>query len=161
MQQPNSHTGPEGREQPDNFHVKDLEYRRRCSQIGSKIRKEREAQGLSQVKLAGLSGFSSSYLCDIENHRSQPSLVSLMAFAEVLGRPVSYFIGEEEEPEGVKEEKKPFGALAESDRALLAELVREPGFLEIVRAMRGFQRWEKHEKLELISFLETKRKSRP
>lgn len=164
MKQPNSQTNqkqsPEGYENTQNFHLQDLDRRRRCSEVGIRIKKEREAQGMSQVRLAALSGFSSGYLCDIENRRSNPSLMSLMAFADVLGKPVSSFMGEGDLSLEAKEEGLPFGLLEERDRRLLSQLIREPGFLEIIRAMQGFDQWEEHEKIELMSLLDAKRKSR-
>ena len=48
------------------------------------IREKREELGLSQKELAEKSGITQSFLCDIEQGRSKPSIVVAIKLAKVL-----------------------------------------------------------------------------
>ena len=48
------------------------------------IRKKREELGLSQKELAEKSGITQSFLCDIEQGRSKPSIDVAIKLAKVL-----------------------------------------------------------------------------
>ncbi len=52
-------------------------------EIGKKIKFIRKSMGINQNKLAQLSGISNTYLSDIENLRTVPSLNSLAIALEV------------------------------------------------------------------------------
>ena len=52
--------------------------------IGSKIRKLRLEKGITQIELAKKAGISNTYLSDIENERTNPSLKTLFKIAKAL-----------------------------------------------------------------------------
>jgi len=53
-------------------------------EIGKKIKFIRKSMGINQNKLAQLSGISNTYLSDIENLRTMPSLKTLNSLAIAL-----------------------------------------------------------------------------
>jgi len=53
-------------------------------EIGKKIKFIRKSMGINQNKLAQLSGISNTYLYDIENLRTVPSLKTLNSLAIAL-----------------------------------------------------------------------------
>ena len=53
-------------------------------EIGQRVRKFRKAYGLSQEELAEKVGISQSFLCDIEQGRSKPSIDTALKIAEAL-----------------------------------------------------------------------------
>jgi len=53
-------------------------------EIGKKIKFIRKSMGINQNKLAQLSGISNTYLSDIENLRTVPSLKTLNSLAIAL-----------------------------------------------------------------------------
>lgn len=65
--------------------------------LGERVRKLREAQGLTQVKLAAQVGISDSLIAQVETGKVQPSLNTLEKMAEALGVSVDYFLTEPKE----------------------------------------------------------------
>lgn len=65
--------------------------------LGERVRKLREAQGLTQVKLAAQVGISDSLIAQVETGKAQPSLNTLEKLAETLGVSVDYFLTEPKE----------------------------------------------------------------
>ena len=59
------------------------------------IREKREELGLSQKELAEKSGITQSFLCDIEQGRSKPSIDTALKIAEVLNISDVKFFGTE------------------------------------------------------------------
>ena len=59
--------------------------------LGDKVRKLREAQGLTQARLAAQLGISDSLVAQIETGKAQPSLNTLEKLAETLGVSADYF----------------------------------------------------------------------
>ena len=56
------------------------------------IREKREELGLSQKELAEKSGITQSFLCDIEQGRSKPSIDVAIKLAKVLkGKDIKFF----------------------------------------------------------------------
>ena len=53
--------------------------------LGKRLRQERKSQGLSLEDLARRTGFSKSFLSQIENARNSPSIASLKRITEALG----------------------------------------------------------------------------
>jgi transcriptional regulator with XRE-family HTH domain len=53
--------------------------------VGRNTRKIRLAKGLTQEKLAELSGFSQQYISDLERGCRNPTVVSLYELAQALG----------------------------------------------------------------------------
>jgi transcriptional regulator with XRE-family HTH domain len=66
--------------------------------IGKRIQKAREESGLSQEELATTLGITQSALSNYELGKRRLYLANLEQLANVLGRPLSYFM-EEEKPE--------------------------------------------------------------
>ena len=67
-----------------------------ASTLALKIRTLRKEQGFTLDGLAAAAGMSKSYLWELENRESlRPSAEKLDALAQVLGRPVSYFLTSE------------------------------------------------------------------
>lgn len=66
---------------------------RRDREIGKKIRVAREAVGLSQRDVAEILQMSHVGFGDIERGKNQPSIDYLFDLAEILGRPVTWFLG--------------------------------------------------------------------
>ncbi len=62
--------------------------------IGSKIRKERERQGMSQRRLGMVLGLSDKAVSSYESDRTVPSLDTLMKIANELGKPINYFLSD-------------------------------------------------------------------
>lgn len=67
------------------------------TKLGDKIRTLRKEAQLTLDALANAAGMSKSYLWELENRDSpRPSAEKLDALAKVLGRPVSYFLEDDE-----------------------------------------------------------------
>lgn len=60
--------------------------------LGERLRKLREAQGLTQVKLAAQVGISDSLIAQVETGKVQPSLNTLEKLADTFGVSVDYFL---------------------------------------------------------------------
>jgi len=65
--------------------------------LGERVRKLREAQGLTQVKLAAQLGISDSLIAQIETGKVQPSLNTLEKLADTFGVSVNYFLANPQE----------------------------------------------------------------
>ena len=52
--------------------------------VGRNVREARLALGMTQERLADVSGFSQQYISDLERGRRNPTIVSLYEFAQVL-----------------------------------------------------------------------------
>lgn len=61
--------------------------------VGRRLLDARRAVGLSQREIAGRLGVTHVAYGDFERGRSAISVEHLLTVAEVLGRPVSYFVG--------------------------------------------------------------------
>jgi transcriptional regulator with XRE-family HTH domain len=68
------------------------------SGIGPKVRRLRHQAGLSLQQLAELSNVSAAAIHKIEQNGMVPTITTLLKVAAALGRPVSYFVDEEEVP---------------------------------------------------------------
>ena len=66
------------------------------SGIGPKVRTLRKQAGLSLQQLAELSNVSAAAIHKIEQSGMVPTITTLLKVAGALGRPVSYFVEEEE-----------------------------------------------------------------
>lgn len=63
--------------------------------VGDRIRAQRLKMGMTQQDLAG-DTFTKSFISQIEKNHARPSLRSLQIIASRLGKPVGYFLGEEQ-----------------------------------------------------------------
>lgn len=67
------------------------------TRLGDKIRALRKEQRMTLDALAAAAGMSKSYLWELENKESpRPSAEKLDALGKILGRPVSYFLEEDQ-----------------------------------------------------------------
>lgn len=64
--------------------------------IGEKIKHARESMGLSQGKLAKLSGLAQSSISYIESGNKRPNIETISTLAKALDLPVSYLIDNEQ-----------------------------------------------------------------
>jgi transcriptional regulator with XRE-family HTH domain len=53
--------------------------------VGRNVRAARADSGMTQEKLAEISGFSQQYISDLERGRRNPTIVSLYELARALG----------------------------------------------------------------------------
>lgn len=123
--------------------------------VGEKIKKKRKELGLTLKQLSNKIDISISFLSDIENNRSNPSLDRLKEIAEGLECSVSYLLGEE-----VQEDKKQY-FLEDNQKILIHEeikqLLYDESFVQILNEFKGFDKWSLQEKEELASFLKAKK----
>lgn len=90
--------------------------------IGKRIQKAREESGMSQEELASALGITQSALSNYELGKRRLYLANLEQLANVLGRPLSYFMEEEVPPgDGGTPEVAGDEVMVEINR-LLAEL---------------------------------------
>jgi transcriptional regulator with XRE-family HTH domain len=73
------------------------ELTRIVSGIGPKLRALRKQAGLSLQQLSGRSDVSAAAIHKIEQSGMVPTITTLLKLAGALGRPVAYFVDEEEE----------------------------------------------------------------
>src|SRR3954466_16293486 len=66
------------------------------SGIGPKMRRLRKEAGLSLAQLAEMSQVSAAAIHKIEQSGMTPTITTLLKVDRALGRPVSYFVDEEE-----------------------------------------------------------------
>jgi len=64
--------------------------------LGERIKAARLEKGLSQEELA-LGLLSRSYICELERNKRRPSLATVRALAERLGKPIDYFLEDEQQ----------------------------------------------------------------
>lgn len=62
------------------------------SAVGKRIKKERKARGLTQEKLAELTGLSTAHIGKVEVASSEPSLQTLVDIANALNTSVDNFL---------------------------------------------------------------------
>jgi len=95
-------------------------------EIGKRIQKAREEAGLSQEELASALGITQSALSNYELGKRRLYLANLEQLANVLERPLSYFMEEESSKgEGAELEQKSSDGVTSEIVRLLAELNEE------------------------------------
>ena len=62
--------------------------------VGRRIKEERLRRGYKQTQFARMAGISPSFMADIENGRTSPSLKSLFKISEALNVDCKYFLGD-------------------------------------------------------------------
>ncbi len=85
-------------------------------EIGKRIKKLREARGISKCKLASEAGVSPSYIPDIESGKKCPTVEVLESICDVLGITIKDFFNVSSEYE---EYTFKFSTLSTSQRQLL------------------------------------------
>lgn len=61
-------------------------------EIGKRIKAERKRKAIKQNELAVLAGISNTYLSDIENQRTMPSLFTYIKICQVLNASLDDFV---------------------------------------------------------------------
>ena len=81
---------------------------------------------------------SISFLSDIENNRSNPSIDNLKIIANTLNTPVSYF-------------------LEDSENSLFSGAIEDIDFIPIIELLKDFTNWTIEDKKELDSYFTAKK----
>lgn len=69
-------------------------FKDRLSQIGERVKRARQARGMTQGELGNIIGISSKTISAIEVARVEPSITQMQAISQVLEEPLGYFVGE-------------------------------------------------------------------
>jgi len=123
--------------------------------VGSRIKACRKEARLTLKDMSKLIGISMSFLSDIENGRSNPSLDRLGQIAEKLGTSVSWLMGEDW---AVKEVPRDYKVSQLS--GVLEDLADFPKFREVIDYLKDFPKWCDSDQEELISYLKAKKLSK-
>ncbi|PSV88341.1 helix-turn-helix transcriptional regulator [Photobacterium angustum] len=67
--------------------------------IAQKIREAREWKGLTQVSMAKQLGVARQTYLDVESGKTEPRILMLMNIAKITGRPLHWFISDDNTPE--------------------------------------------------------------
>lgn len=108
--------------------------------IGIRLREIRKAKKISLKELSTRTNgkVSISFLSDIENGRSNPSLKNLRLIADALEIPIYYFI-------------------EDSKDSLFFSAIDDSDFIHIINLLRDFKSWSIEDKKELFYYLNAKR----
>jgi len=115
--------------------------------VGERIKKVRQAQGMTVAKLADASSVSSGLISQIENQQTLPSVDSLENIAKALGTSVCYFLLEQEDIEDLLSSLTPE----------VREMLGDPRVQGILRAVRDFDKGELKYILNHIQFFRQNR----
>ena len=108
--------------------------------LGYKLKAIRKAKGLSlkQLSIDTNEQVSVSFLSDIENGRSNPSIDSLKTIANTLNTPVSYFIDD-------------------SENNVFSSAIEDTDFIPVIELLKDFKDWNIEDKTELLYYLKAKK----
>ncbi|AVK49007.1 transcriptional regulator [Clostridium sp. MF28] len=108
--------------------------------LGDKLKSIRKAKGLSLKQLSKDTNekISVSFLSDIENSRSNPSIDNLKIIANTLNTPVSYFIDD-------------------TENSLFSSAIEDTDFIPIIELLKDFKDWNIEDKKELLYYLKAKK----
>lgn len=113
-------------------------------ELGEKLKTIRKAKGISLQNLSDATvkvsqtRISVSFLSDIENGRSNPSIDKLKIIAKALNASVSYFI-------------------EDSETTLFGGAIEDTEFLPVIELLRDFKDWNVEDKKELFYYLKAKK----
>lgn len=117
--------------------------------VGEKIKALRKQNKFTLSDLSKKVDLSISFLSDIENSRSNPSLVRLQSIAAALDTSVSYLMGEVELSKCPK--------LFEGDVEIkFKAYMKDSIFLETIELLSDYDAWSVDEKRELVAYLKVK-----
>lgn len=103
--------------------------------VGKRIKELRKERGLSLKDLSKRIDISISFLSDIENERSNPSLDRIKDIAKGLDTTVSYLLGE-------------------SDN--IYKVLNNPFMQEVVKELKDFECWSEEDRQEVLAYLRAK-----
>ena len=112
--------------------------------LGDKLKALRKTKGLSLQGLSDLTAIvleekiSISFLSDIENNRSNPSIDNLKIIANTLNTPISYF-------------------LEDSENNLFSGAIEDTDLIPVIELLKDFKDWKIEDKKELHSYLKAKK----
>lgn len=115
--------------------------------VGKTIKALRKEKKISLKRSSELIGISPTFLSDIENGRSNPSLERLIDIARGLDVSVSYLLGEADTPNRVAKDT--------IDKKFV-ELLDVPGFYEVLEKLYDYRSWREEDKSELLAYLKAK-----
>lgn len=113
-------------------------------ELGDKLKALRKARGISLQKLSDITAkvpedkISVSFLSDIENGRSKPSIDSLKVIASALDAPISYFI-------------------EDSENSIFSGAIEDTDFIPVIELLKDFNNWSIEDKKELLYYLNAKK----
>lgn len=113
--------------------------------LGNKIKKLRLQKKLSLRELSEKIDISISFLSDIENNRSRPSLERLIDLSKGLETSVAYLVGEEN---------------TVATHPVFNRFQNNPNFQKLLEEFKDFDEWSTEEIEEIITYLQVKRKMR-
>lgn len=125
--------------------------------VGERIKSKRKELGLTLKELSSRINISVSFLSDIENCRSNPSLERLKEIAEGLGCTVSFLLGE-----NFLEKKEVYSkeGLKHEINEGVYKLFNDAEFVKILNEFKDFKTWSDQEKNNLLDFLQSMRTER-
>lgn len=114
--------------------------------IGDKLKTLRKSKRLSLKELAEKASknpsekldISVSFLSDIENGRSNPSIDNLKIIANALNTPISFFV-------------------EDSENSLFSGAIEDTNFIPVIELLKDFKDWNIEDKKELLYYLKAKR----
>ena len=124
--------------------------------FGRNIKLYRLSNNLTLKDLSKKAGISISFLSDIENGRSKPSLEKLKDIAESLGTTVSVLMGENPSVYGVNGSIPSQGAI-NRDEQVFKSMIDDAEFKCLYKYIYDFPEWDDDDKKELLNYLKIKR----
>lgn len=108
--------------------------------LGNRLKSIRNSKGLSLKQLSENTKekISVSFLSDIENNRSKPSIERLKDIAATLNTPISYFIDD-------------------AENSVFSSAIEDTDFIPIIELLKDFKDWNIEDKKELLYYLKAKK----
>ncbi|SHG85581.1 Helix-turn-helix [Thermosyntropha lipolytica DSM 11003] len=116
-------------------------------EIGKKLQMAREEAGLSQEQLASMLGCAQSTLSNYEKGKRRIYLAQLEQIAEVLGKPIEYFLETSTSSENSRKEEL---------KNINSALDDEPELLQIINALYDLPREKRRSVMDYIIWQKTR-----
>ena len=114
--------------------------------LGLRIKEVRKDRKMTLKRLGALTNLSASFICDVENGRTNPSVEALQHIAKALETSVAYLFGESD-----YRDLMPQPVL---DTVIALSAV--PQGLEILNHLADYTAWSDTDKKELLQYLSVK-----
>lgn len=132
--------------------------------IGETIKNVRRKKGLKLRELSERTGISISFLSDIENGRSNPSVKRLKSIAKGLETTLKYLLEGEGSIHDYDQDELKQLVLEVSDECLpegdVVKVLKDPDFRKIISYFSDYENWTEADRQELLTYLELKREMR-